>query len=110
MIFKLCLLSPFEGEQLTKRKKVAVILPASVDFDAARNGIVPDINHGALANRASNPRADGRSVFGGNGIKVHGGVFADEVGNQGRKKMAAAVKTFVDNRLLVVFGGDFVLI
>lgn len=79
MIFEFCFLSPFEGEELTKGEKVAVIFGASIDFDAAGNSIVSNIDHCAFANRAGGACTNGEGVFGSDGIKIHGGGFADEV-------------------------------
>lgn len=91
-----------------KGKKIAVILGASKDGDAAGNGVVGDADHSGLADRANGRGGDGRSVFCGDGIKVLGGVLGNEVGDQGRNEMTTAVKTFVNQGLLVV-GGDYFL-
>lgn len=107
MVFELGFLGSLEGVELAEGEVVAVIFGASVDGDAFGDDGVGDGDQRLLTNRTNDGGINRESVFGGNRIDVLGGDLGEKVGHHRREKMAAAVETFIDGRLLVIGGNNF---
>ncbi len=107
VVFEFGLLSALEGVELTEGKVIAVVFGAGIDGDASGDDGVGDGHQCFLTNRTNNGWIGGESVFGGNRVNVLGGDLGEEVGDKGRKKVAAAIEAFINERLLVVGGDDF---
>lgn len=106
MILEFGFLSALEGVELVEGKVIAVIFGAGINGDVFGDDGIGDSNHCFLTNRTNNGWIGGESIFGGNRVDVLGSHLGEKVGDHGGEKVAAAVKTLVNERLLIVGGND----